>query len=474
MTSPSESLTGQDKKAKNNNNWLRWIKYLVLGVICNGFVWGLAIFYLKNTPTTYTSKLVLHVAGSDPAVSINLPSIGQAQTSSSTSFGAHSDARENYKLIANSNSVVQNTAAVMEIKESEFGEPTVKIINNTTLLSIEIGGSSPELAKAKAQELYQALLARLDFLRSEEQLARNQTILKTVTNAQEKLLIAQSELSNYKAESGFSSPEQIKALISNIEILRKQRSITIAQLKDTSDRLQQLALNLKLSPQEAADALVLQTDKEFQQSLTEYTEATATLATLLPNRGYNYPDVVEARQKQQAFLQKMLQRGAILLGKPVKQINLERLNLDNSNGSGIQRGELFKQLITLQAEQRGLVGQVQGLSQQLTELETKLRTLTKKESVYDNLLRDLQIAEAIFASTVTKLDLIKGDPFASYPLTQVIEGPSLPKEPSAPKPKLVLAGTFLGSILVTTGLTLIWWREPLSKSTKTILKKIMA
>lgn len=474
MTSSSESLSRQDKTTKNHTQWLRWSKYLVLGVIGNGAVWGLALFYLKHTPTTYTSQLVIHVAGSDPAVSVNLPNIGQANTSSSTSFGAHSDARENYKLIANSNTVLTATAKAMEITELELGEPNIEIINNTTLLSLEIDAKSPTLAQAKAKALYQALSERLNFLRTEEQQARNQTILKAVADTQDKLLAAQSRLSEYKAQSGFSSPDQIKALIGNIENLRQQRSTAVAQLQNISDRLQQLALNLKLSPQEAADALVLQTDKEFQQSLTEYNDAKATLTTLLPNRGHNYPDVVAARQKQQAFVAVMLKRGEILLGKPLKQINLERLNLDNSNGSGVQRSGLFKQLVTLQAEQKGLIGQVQGLTEQLAKLETKLTTLTKKESAYDNLLRDLQIAEAVFASTVTKLDLIKGDPFASYPLTQVIEGPSLPDEPSAPKPKLVLAGSLMGSILVTTGLTLIWWREPLVKSTKTVLKEIVA
>ena len=72
---------------------------------------------------------------------------------------------------------------------------------------------------------------------------------------------------------------------------------------------------------------------------------------------------------------------------------------------------------------------------------------------------------------MTKIDLSKGDPFASFPMIQVIEEPTLPIEPSAPKPKLVMAGAFVGSLFVTAGLTLLWWREPLLKISKQIVKK---
>ena len=58
-------------------------------------------------------------------------------------------------------------------------------------------------------------------------------------------------------------------------------------------------------------------------------------------------------------------------------------------------------------------------------------------------------------------------------MMQVIEEPSLPNEPSAPKPTLVLAGTVVGCLLVSTGLTILWWREPLVKVSKKIMLKII-
>jgi uncharacterized protein involved in exopolysaccharide biosynthesis len=468
-------LTSEKSKLSKQSLWWRFIKYSIVGILANSGLWAIAIVYLKSTPSTYTSEAIFNVAGSGPGVSVNLPDIGQASTSGASAFGsASSDPRENYKIIASSTTTIEAAAKSLKIPEKQFGEPRIKLINNTTLLSIAINGQDPEKTQQKLQALYQALNARLHSLRQSERAERDLSNQKALSNAQKRLTEAQRRLSEYKAESGLNSSAQLKELISNIELLRKQRSEIYAQQQQLGSRLKQLSVNLQLSPQEAADALVLQTDQQFQKSFSEYTTATTNLKALLSDRGPNYPDVVAARQQQEAALAMLLERGKVLLGKPVEQLTLERLNLDNSNGSGGERAELFQQLVTLESDYQGLIAQVTTLTQQIQKLETRLQTLSQKETVFDELLRQLQIAEAVFASTLAKVDLGKGDPFGSFPLIQIVEEPTLPEEPTAPKPKLVLAGAVLGSLLVTISLTLVWWRDPLTTATKKILKEIVA
>ncbi len=234
-----------------------------------------------------------------------------------------------------------------------------------------------------------------------------------------------------------------------------------------------MSASLQIAPQEAANALLLQTDQQLQKSLKEYTDATTTLAALLEDRGPNYPDVLAAKQQQEAALATVLERASSLLGKPATLLTLERLSHNNTDGSGIKRGDLFQQLVTLESEHQGLVGQLESLTQQISQLEQRLRILAQKESILDSRLRELQIAEAVFTSTLAKVDLGKSDPFGSFPLLQLVEEASLPDKPTAPKTKLVLVGTILGSFLVTFGLTLIWWRSPilaaLKKATRDLL-----
>jgi uncharacterized protein involved in exopolysaccharide biosynthesis len=458
-------------KLIRRGKWLRWSKYLIIFGLCNSAVWGLALSYLKKTPPSYTSGLLLHVAGGGPGVSLNLPDIGQANTSGGTSFGADSDPRENYKLMLMSSTILKAAAARLDIPESEFGKPQMELVQNTTLLEINASGKTPKQAQKKLWALYRVLYDRLNVLRAAEQNERNKSVEKALTNAQKKLVEAQKQLSNYKTTSGLSSIDQVKDLIGNLGKLQAMTIESQGMYAQKTKTLQQLTATLQISPQQAADALVLQTDLEFQKSFQAYNELSGTLATLTPNRGPNYPDVQQVKRQQQVMLQAMLRRGQLLLGIPIDQLKLERLILDNSNGSGVKRSELFVQLVNLNAETRGLAAQIEAMNQKITELQRNLHTLSQKESVFASLDRDVQIAQAIFASTLTKIDLSQNDPFGSFPLIYIIEEPSMEMEPSAPKPKLVLAGAFIGSVFVTMGLTLLWWREPLLKVTKIIIRK---
>jgi uncharacterized protein involved in exopolysaccharide biosynthesis len=471
MESQSESIVVKLHKMIRQDNWLRWLKYLVIFGLCNGTVWVLALSYLKKTPPSYTSSLLLHVAGGGPGVSLNLPDIGQANTSSGTSFGADSDPRENYKLMLMSSTILKSTAEKLKISEAELGKPQVELVQNTTLLEITLSARQPQEASQKLWAIYHVLYDRLNVLRAEEQAERNKGVQKALANAQKKLIEAQKRLSDYKITSGLSSVDQVKDLIGNLGTLQTQLIEAQALYQEKNSSLQQLSTTLQLSPQQAADALVLQTDQEFQKSLKEYTDVTTLLNTLSANRGSNYPDVREAKRQQQAALTAMLQRGQILLRIPLEQLKLERLILDNSNGSGVKRADLFTQLVNLSTEKQGIAGKIATLTEKIAELEARLQILSQKESVFASLDRDLQIAQAVFASTLTKIDLSQNDPFGSFPLIYIIEEPNIPTEPSAPQPKLVLAGALIGSMFVTMGLTLLWWREPLLSVTKVIIRK---
>ena len=471
MDSTSNSLLPQDNSRKIP--WFRWLKYLLLGALCNVGLFGLSFSYLEKTPSTYISKLIVHVGGSGPGVSVNLPSVGQANTSSGTTFGSRSDPRENYKLMATSATVLDAAAIALEIPKSEFGKPIVNLINNTTLLEFLVKAKNPEEAQQKAQAIYNALYNRIEVLRLEEQQERDKAVQKALLDAEAKLSEAQNKVSDYKTRSGLNSTDQIKNLIANLGTLQIQYIQTAAEYRQVSDRLGQQMQTLGLEPQQAADALVLETDQEFQKILTNYTNANAKLIELRANRGENYPDLVKARHERESSLEALLTRGQLLLDQPLEKLGLELLILDNSNGSGAKRADMFVDLVDLKTEQEGLSGKITAFKQEINRLNNELTILTQKGAVLDNLDRDVQIAEAVFASSLTKIDLSKGDPFASFPMMQVIEQPTLPVEPSAPKPKLVLAGTIFGCLLVSMGLTILWWREPLVKVSKKIMIKII-
>jgi uncharacterized protein involved in exopolysaccharide biosynthesis len=330
--------------------------------------------------------------------------------------------------------------------------------DNTTILQFQIKGRTAQQAQQNSYALYRALLQKLKQLRAEEIVRRDEGTQATLKSAQTKLKAAQNHLSQYKARSGFSSQSQLSDLSSNIEQLRRQRAEAIAQQQLTTQRLQQLSSSLGLTPQQAANAFVLQSDQRFQLNLKDYSEASTTLEILRSKWGENHPQVIKERSKQQAAQMALMERSRSLTGETVDLRNLEFLQLRGSDqGSG--REGLFRDLVTVRAEQQGLRAQIQALEQQLTQLETRFASLAERESVLDTLKRDVQVAEAVFASTVAKLDLGKSDMFTAYPLVQLVAEPSLPDEPASPKTTLILLGSGLSSLFVTIGLVLLWQRN---------------
>lgn len=436
----------------------RWLRYGVLGIAGNAFIWGTSIQYLKVTKPIYTSEFGLILSAASFGVNVNLPGIGQATSSSGSAMGGSTyDARANYEYIFTSEPVLKKAAAIAKIPESQFSKPRIKLLDNTTIMKFEVTGRSPQEARNKCLALYQAMVYQVNALRSAEFSQRKEPMQKTLLSAQQKLEQAQKHLSEYKVRSGLSYPDQVGNLSSNIEQLRRQRAEVRAQEKFTSQKLQQLSKNLGLLPQEAADAFLLHVDQIFQQNLKDYSEATASLEILITKFGSNHPQVVKESMRQESALAGLLERSELLLGKPMTTVTLSRLALA-VNGSG--RDTLFQSLVSNQSDQQGLQAQVKTLDSEIKRLEKRLEILSGRQATLENLKRDEQIAEAMFASTLTKLDLGQGDIFAAYPLVQMLVEPSIPDQPTAPKKGFILAGSAAGSIFSTLGLLLLWIRKP--------------
>jgi uncharacterized protein involved in exopolysaccharide biosynthesis len=438
----------------------RWQRYLLLGLATNIAFWSSAFLYLKVTPPTYTSYSAVNLPGASSNANVSLPGIGQASYENLSPYASSSsqDPRENYKFIAQSEPVLKAAAARLKMSSGEFGSPRIKVVDNTTVMTVEFKGISPEEARNKSLAFYKALEARLDELRTQEAIRRDVGFQTGLDSSQKKLQIAQKSLSNYKASSGLNSANQINDLTTNIEQLRRQRAEILASQQQANARLQQLSANLKLSAPQATDAFVLQTDQVFQQNLKNYSEASAAVVVLESKFLPNHPTLVAEKAKRDAAQQAVLARGQSVLGRPVTLATIKQLNLSNTNSES-GRDTLFQELVKVQADQKGFTAQAQAIDQQINLLENRLKNLTQQESNLDALKRDMQVAEAVFSSTLTRLDIGKSNTFGSYPLIQLLTEPSLPDSSTEPKKAYVYLSAAVGSLFSTTGLALFWLRD---------------
>ena len=442
-----------------------WQRYFAIGILANTAIWSCSLFYLLAKSPTYTSKWTITLPAEGGQTNVDLPEIGGAFTRSDSPYNSSSyDPRENYKYIAQSDKVLTTAAEALNLPTEQFGEPRVSIVDNTTLMEFEIPGATPEGSQRKALALQTALENELTQLRQEKIAQQDGSLQSVLSQAQANLEQAQTNLSEYKARSGLSSNEQLGDLSKNIEELRRQRAETLAHLQNVNASSKELSSTLGLSSKQAADAFVLQSDPLFQAYLSNYSTSSAEMAGLQSKFTEANPILVAKQAERESAYAALLQRGELLLGKPVAPNTLAQLNLSNNTSSNSPRATLFQELISVQTEQKGVAEQAQELDNQIAQLESRLRNLAQQESNLEGLKRDVQIAEAVFSSTLTQLDLSKAEIFSSYPQIQVLAKPSLPQESSAPSKTLVLLGSAAASVFVTTGIVSLWWRDRQNQS----------
>jgi uncharacterized protein involved in exopolysaccharide biosynthesis len=439
-----------------------WKYYLAIIIFSNIAIWFITLLFLHRAPRLYTSQWTSIVASTASNTNVNLPGIGNTTSQQNSPYSDKiQDPRENYKFLADSEFVLKTAASSLKMSMADFGRPRVKIIDNSTLLNFEITGNSPKEAKSKALALNRALEWNLNRLRKGEMRRQEETFQQGLAKSREKLEISQKRLLAYKLNSGLVVGEQVTQLSDSIENLRNQRAVVISQWRQASAQLSQLSKNINLSAEQAANAFLLQADAQLQQNLKDYSDASSSLNIISSQLGPIHPAVLNERAKRDAARAALLARGKSLLGESISLQELVHLNLKSNPATvgSAPREDLFKQVITTQVSQQGFVRQSQELGQQISQLEKRLAGLGQKASKLGELEREVKVSEAVFTSTLARLDIGKIDPLSAYPNIQTFAEPSLPETPSSPKTQFVLFGATLSSILISTGLILLWRRD---------------
>ena len=439
-------LLFNNSSSKVNSN--RW-SYLLLGIVANATIWTTAFFVLQFQPQSYKSSLNVILPGSSDG-SVSVPNVGNATYQNLSAFSQ--DTRATYSIIATSEPVISAAAKQLNIPLKRFSPSSyrVKLVPNTTMMTFETKAATPKEAEDKTLAIYQAFQTRLNVLRAQETLQREAGFQSALSSAQKRLEIAQKRLSDYKASSGLNSNAQVVALSSSIDQLRAQRTQLIVQEQQARTRLKELSASFNPSAQQSESASIIETDEIYKQNSKLYSDASAALVDLYSRFLPNHPSVVNMKNRRDAAYNGMLTRSQYLLGRPISQATLKQLNPVITNGSA-------QQLITLRADLRALQSQSQETNKQIIQLEGRLKSLAKQETTLDAFTRDFKVAEAVFTSTLGKLDVGKSNVFGSYPLIQTLATPALSL--NSPIEKFVLLGASLGSLLVTTGLVTLWLRK---------------
>ena len=434
----------------------RYKRYLLTILPIVTIVWALVFAYLAVAPLNYKSTMTLILPGSGIGGSLNLESIGQASAQTSSAFSSSTlSPTENYKRLLSADSTLRRAADILG-EPGQLAPPTIKLVDQTNLILVSINGPSPEHAQARLDALRQAFLECLDVLRDDEQSKREAADREQLENLEAKARAAQLALLEFQGDSGLATMDQFNSRIQIVDELRARERDLLVEIEHGDASKTRLAKVLKTTVENASLALVLKTDPMFQSLIsqyanvhTEWTEASATL-------GDRHMSVAELRAERSALRKAMLVRGRDLTGLQEK-ILLRFVDISTSDG----RERIFEQLIAADGESAAAGARLRETRRQMDEYSKNAHELVTQAAKLSELLRAQRVAEAVLSSALARLDTNKADPFASYPLVQTFESPSLPQSPSSPSTVLALAGGVAASLFVLVGFLMLWLRQPL-------------
>ncbi|GAB5348334.1 GumC family protein [Alteriqipengyuania sp. 357] len=435
----------------------RYRRYFVALAIPMAVIWGLTIAYILFAPDRYDSRMTLILPGTGVGGSINLESIGQATTNTSSAFSSPSlSPTENYKRLLTSDVVLRDAAERAGEAEGGFPAPGIKLIDQTNLIEVQIAAGDPETARDRMEALQAAFLDALESLRTDEAQRREDADAERIHELELKVDEAQKALLAFQAETGLVSLDQFAGRVTSLDRLKeseRDRRVLVAESGAAAGRL---ASTLDISLGQARMAMRLKADPEFRELLSRYAKTSAEHT----ERGATLGDAHEAMEElgvERAALRDALSaRGARVAGTSRSAV-VAFADLAVSD----TRERLFATLTERDAGRAGHGAALAELRRQISQESANSQQQVEQAARLADLTRDLRVAEAVFSSALARLDTNKSDPFASYPLVQTLEVPSLPRDRSSPSPMLAIAGAFGASLFTLFGFLLLWLRQPI-------------
>lgn len=432
----------------------RFLLYVAVALLSMLSLWLPAGLFLMLSPITFTSTWSLILPGTAAGHVVNLESVGQASMSANSAYSSHSvDPRVNYKALINSVPVRSVAAESVGLSIDGFGKPRVKLLDQTAMMDFRVTGATAEQAYQKSVAIYDALLGELERLRKDEIDLREQGVHKILKGFSEKLHHAQEQILEHQARTHVVSAEQFTEMTVGLERLRARLRDLSVERAGLQGRMEGLRATLRLESKDAAVLLLLFRDSLLLKLAERWSESYTELAQYKAKWGRMHQRVVAARE-QEKMLKSELHLRVIKL---VPDMHIEKWE---TLLSAYTETSLLTRMVELSIELNGLSYQITDLNNIINQQQLKLATVASDASSLKDLERKHQVATAVFATALAKLDLGKSDRFSSYPMVQLLARPSKPANADTMTRDLTLLGVAVGSLLIIVGLVLLWIRKP--------------
>lgn len=419
----------------------------------------------NNIPPTWKAYAKLNLPAASPGLNASMGVLGSMQNPAINFKDVNP--LEAQLAILNSETVTERVWVVDPEKDlySKGGFKkffTVTAGLQSTLMEVEVQGSSPEIAHKRIQNLLQVYQQRLHELRRDDANAREQFAQDELQKAQGNLIQAQTALSNFQKTTGLTNiEEQTKALVGSINSLKTTHAQLVAQAEASATQAQAAAAVLRMTPQQAMDSLRLGENSEYQTVKQKIAENETALAEARGTYTDNSPRVQSLLQTRQELQNAIAQQ----VTAAIPNAKVEEIDTTISGSGGKDsRIEMIAELVRNQTTAEGLQQQARQIQNQTQKLNSELNFIAVNQAILLNLQRRYEIADGVYKGIFAQAQQAKTNPFSIYPNVQALEAPTVDLKPIRPNSKAIALGGILAAFFGSTALIFfLEARNPLLK-----------
>jgi polysaccharide biosynthesis transport protein len=427
-------------------------------IFWNILILGITAASATFLPRVWTATTQLTISGTSGNLDANLGILGSLKNGTSDISGTGNSQLNMQQSILNSDTLMERVL-VKDPEKAEFKRLAiykklfkVSFTETSSILSISIDGSSPELAKLRANNLTTLFQQRLNELRQTNRSSKRQLSIKELEGAKNNLILAQKALARFKQSSGLvDAEEQTKAIVSTIDSLTKAQLQADSQAGYSQNRVVTLSTRLRMSPNQAIRSLSLGENKDYQFIRSKLSEVEADLVRQRTKYTDDHPVVKELLQQKQALLSQIQSQVNQTAGGTSIDTTL------NSQGQG--RASLIEQLILAETEASGQQRLAQQIQSQLNKLKANLNSIPAQQERLAELQRSFEVAEGVYKGLVAQVQQTNIDIFDVYPNVEILDAARVDSKPVSPNLSLMVLNALLAGIIGSIALVLLLERR---------------
>lgn len=425
-----------------------WKSLLVLNLL----VFAATAGKLATSPKVWTATAQLVLPNTTGDLDANLGTLGSLRNGD-PGFSSQINPLKVQASILTSDTLLQTVRTIDPEKNNAPKLPGYKQFfkvspqEQSTIISLAVNGSTPEVARQRAIALIKVYQDRLNELRQADAGSRKQFSQKELEQAKERLAQAQMALAQFKQSSGLVNSEaQTEGIVTTINNLTNAQAQAQALAQAGQSRVNVLSARLSLTPDQAIKSLGLGENQNYQFVRNKLAEVDANLVKTRATFTDNHP-TVQGLLSERKELQRQLQG---YIAQAAGGTRVDTTVSSNSDG----RATLIQQLALAESEASAQQRQADQLRSEIEKQNALLKALPGNQAKVLELQRQIDVSEGVYKGLVAQVQKNNIDAFNAYPNVQVLDTPTVDPKPSSPKKSLAALNALIASLVGSVALVL--------------------